>query len=161
MKNQITDIVLDADVALTPEWSTERDIALKDLTDENSFALPDRNGAAPPPGPYHLRLAQRDRRLVFDIRTAEDAPLTEFHLSFGPFAEPVRDYAQICESYFSAVKNLPPAQIEAIDMARRGIHNEGARVLAERLEGKVAIDRATARRLFTLVFVMMQGAGLS
>ncbi|MEO8531974.1 MAG: UPF0262 family protein, partial [Deltaproteobacteria bacterium] len=73
----------------------------------------------------------------------------------------VRDYTQICESYFSAVKTLPPAQIEAIDMARRGIHNEGARVLAERLEGKVAIDRATARRLFTLVFVMMQGESAS
>ena len=156
MKNRVTNIVLDTDVTLSPEWAQERDIALKDLADENSFALPDRNGVPPEPGPYHLHLALKDRRLVFDIRTSTDDRLTEFHLSFGPFADAVRDYAQICESYFAAVKNLPPAQIEAIDMARRGIHNEGARVLAERLEGKVAVDRATARRLFTLIFILMQ-----
>jgi len=158
LKNQVTEIAIDTDVLLTPEWLKERDIALRDLAEDNSFALPDHNGVAPPPGPYRLHLALRERRLVFDIRAVDQKRLAEFHLSFGPFAEAVRDYAQICESYFSAVNSLPPAQIEAIDMARRGIHNEGARVLAERLEGKVAIDRATARRLFTLIFVLMKGA---
>ena len=82
---------------------------------------------------------------------------TEFHLSLGPFRQVVKDYFQICESYFDAVKKLPPSQIEAIDMGRRGIHNEGARVLQERLEGKADIDIDTARRLFTLICVLHWG----
>jgi uncharacterized protein (UPF0262 family) len=81
----------------------------------------------------------------------------EFHLSLGPFRQVVKDYFQICESYFDAVKRLPPSQIEAIDMARRGIHNEGARVLQERLEGKAVVDTATSRRLFTLICVLHWG----
>ena len=81
----------------------------------------------------------------------------EFHLSLGPFRQVVKDYFQICESYFEAVKNLPTIQIETIDMARRGIHNEGARVLQERLEGKASIDNQTARGLFTLICVLHFG----
>ena len=84
-------------------------------------------------------------------------PRSEFHLSLGPFRQVVKDYFQICESYFDAVKRLPPSQIEAIDMARRGIHNEGARVLQERLEGKAVVDTATSRRLFTLICVLHWG----
>jgi uncharacterized protein (UPF0262 family) len=81
----------------------------------------------------------------------------EFHLSLGPFRQIVKDYFQICDSYFDAVKRLAPAQIEAIDMARRGIHNEGAAVLQERLDGKASLDKDTARRLFTLICVLQWG----
>ena len=99
----------------------------------------------------------RDRRLVFAIATETDDPVGEFQLSLGPFRQVVKDYFQICESYFEAVKTLPPSQIETIDMARRGIHNEGSRVLQERLEGKVEVDTDTARRLFTLICVLHFG----
>jgi uncharacterized protein (UPF0262 family) len=116
-----------------------------------------REDRAVPEGPYRLGLAIREKRLVFDIRTDTDEPAAEFHLSLSPFRQVVKDYWAICESYFDAVKNMPPSQIETIDMARRGIHNEGARVLAERLEGKAEIDNDTARRLFTLICVLHFG----
>ncbi len=141
----------------TPEIEQERRVALFDLMEENSFALPGREGQPPPPGPYRLYLSIRERRLVFDLRTEGGAPAAEFHLSLSPFRQVVKDYFQICESYFDAVKKLPPSKIEAIDMARRGIHNEGARVLQERLEGKAELDTDTARRLFTLVCVLHFG----
>jgi uncharacterized protein (UPF0262 family) len=141
----------------TPEIEQERRVAIFDLLEENSFALPPRDGRAAPDGPYRLGLAIRDGRLVFEITTEAAAPVTAFHLSLGPFRQVVKDYFQICESYFEAVKRLPPSQIEAIDMARRGIHNEGARVLQERLEGKAAVDIDTARRLFTLICVLHWG----
>lgn len=139
----------------TPEIEQERKVAIFDLLEDNSFTVP-RNGV--PDGPYRLGLAIRERRLVFDVQTEEEQPAAEFHLSLGPFRQVVKDYFQICESYFDAVKTLPPSQIEAIDMARRGIHNEGARVLQERLEGKADVDIDTARRLFTLICVLHFGA---
>ncbi len=161
-RNRISRIEID-DSALpppTPEIEQERKVAIFDLLEENSFALPPRAGRQPPEGPYHLRLAIHDRRLVFDIRTETGAPAAQFHLALGPFRQVVKDYFQICESYFDAVKKLPPSQIETIDMARRGIHDEGARVLIERLEGKAEVDRDTARRLFTLICVLhFGGAG--
>jgi len=132
----------------TPEMDQERKVAIFDLLEENSFAIP---RAAEFPGPYRLRLGIREGRLVFDLGSETAAKVAEFHLSLGPFRQVVKDYFQICESYFEAVKRLPPSQIEAIDMARRGIHNEGARVLQERLQGKAVVDAATARRLFTLI----------
>jgi uncharacterized protein (UPF0262 family) len=138
----------------TPEIEQERAVAIFDLLEENSFALPS-EGA--PEGPYRLALAIRERRLVFDLAT-ETAPASAFHLSLGPFRQVVKDYWQICEAYFDAVKKLPPSQIEAIDMARRGIHDEGARILQDRLEGKAVIDKDTARRLFTLICVLHFGA---
>ncbi|MDB2407006.1 UPF0262 family protein [Jannaschia sp.] len=138
----------------TPEIEQERAVAIFDLLEDNSFALV---AADAPPGPYDLHLAIRDRRLVFEV-SAEAASAGAFHLSLGPFRQVVKDYWQICESYFTAVKKLPPSQIEAIDMARRGIHNEGARILQERLEGKAEIDTDTARRLFTLICVLHFGA---
>ena len=141
----------------TPEIEQERKVAIFDLLEENSFALPARDGRGVPPGPYRLALSIRDKRLVFDVRTEEGEAAQEFHLSLGPFRQVVKDYFQICESYFDAVKSLPPSQIETIDMARRGIHNEGARVLMERLEGKAVVDDDTARRLFTLVCVLHFG----
>ena len=141
----------------TPEIEQERRVAVFDLLEDNSFAIPDRDGRDVLSGPYRLLLAIRDRRLVFDVQTEKEEPAAEFHLSLGPFRQVVKDYFQICESYFDAVKKLPPGQIEAIDMARRGIHNEGARVLQERLEGKADLDIDTARRLFTLICVLHFG----
>jgi len=141
----------------TPEIAQERKVAIFDLLEDNSFELPDRDGRDVPAGPYHLDLSIREKRLVFDVTTEADAKAAEFHLSLGPFRQVVKDYFQICESYFDAVKNLPPSQIETIDMARRGIHNEGSRVLQERLDGKAEIDTDTARRLFTLICVLHFG----
>ena len=141
----------------TPEIEQERKVAMFDLLEENSFQLPKRDEREVPPGPYHLGLSIKERRLVFDIQTEDEAKAAEFHLSLSPFRQVVKDYWAICESYFDAVKNLPPSQIETIDMARRGIHNEGARILAERLEGKAEIDNDTARRLFTLICVLHFG----
>ena len=138
----------------TPEIEQERKVAMFDLLEENTFTLPKRDDRQVPEGPYHVDLSIRDKRLVFDINTEGGEKAAEFHLSLSPFRQVVKDYYQICESYFDAVKKLPPSQIEAIDMGRRGIHNEGARVLRERLEGKVDIDDQTARRLFTLVCVL-------
>ncbi|PZR00333.1 MAG: hypothetical protein DI533_07080 [Cereibacter sphaeroides] len=141
----------------TPEIEQERRVAIFDLLEDNSFALPTREDRAVVPGPYRLGLAIREGRLVFAIADEASAAVGEFHLSLGPFRQVVKDYFQICESYFEAVKRLPPSQIEAIDMARRGIHNEGARVLQERLNGKATVDIDTARRLFTLICVLHWG----
>ncbi len=139
----------------TPEMEQERRVAIFDLLEDNSLTLPGRAGQDVPAGPYALLLAVRDRRLVFDLSSDSGEQVAEFHLSMGPFRQVVKDYFQICQSYFDAVKRLPPAQIEAIDMARRGIHNEGARTLQERLEGKAEIDIDTSRRLFTLLCALV------
>jgi len=140
--------------APTPEIEQERRVAIFDLLEENSFSLPARGDQPAAKGPFKLTLSIIERRLVFAIFDETGAPLGEFHLSLSPFRQVIKDYFQICESYFDAVKRLPPAQIEAIDMGRRGIHDEGSRVLLERLNGKVIIDHATARRLFTLICVL-------
>ena len=142
----------------TPEVEQERKVALFDLMEQNSFALPAREGAAVPPGPYRLTLCIRDKRLGFGLDTEDHQKAAEFHLSLSPFRQVVKDYFHICKSYFDAVKKLPASQIETIDMARRGIHNEGARILQERLEGKAELDNDTARRLFTLICVLHFGA---
>ena len=141
----------------TPEIEQERRVAMFDLMEENSFVIPEREGRPVPPGPYDVALSIRDKRLVFDVTAGGGQKAAEFHLSLAPFRQVVKDYFQICKSYFDAVKTLPPSQIETIDMARRGIHNEGARILQERLDGKVAVDDGTARRLFTLVCVLHFG----
>lgn len=157
--SKIVEIVLD-DAGLpppTPQIEQERKVALFDLLEDNSFALLARDDRPVPSGPYKLDLSIKDRRLVFALQDVATAVEGEFHLSLGPFRQVVKDYFQICESYFDAVKTLPPSQIETIDMARRGIHNEGARVLAERLEGKADVDHDTARRLFTLICVLHFG----
>lgn len=141
----------------TPEIEQERRVAIYDLLEDNVFALPPKPDRVLPEGPFRVRLAIRDGRLVFDIATDDGEKAAEFHLSLGPFRQVVKDYFQICESYFDAVKRLPPSQIEAIDMARRGIHNEGAAILRERLSGKADVDTDTARRLFTLICVLHWG----
>ncbi|SET08983.1 UPF0262 family protein [Paracoccus homiensis] len=139
----------------TPEMEQERKVAIFDLIEDNSFAVPGRDDQPAPDGPFALELCIREGRLVFDVTTEQADKVAEFHLSLGPFRQVVKDYFQICQSYFDAVKKLPPAQIEAIDMARRGIHNEGARTLQERLEGKAQLDIDTARRLFTLICALI------
>jgi uncharacterized protein (UPF0262 family) len=151
------DIDTDGMPAPTPEIEQERNVAVFDLLEQNSFVLPAREDRDVPEGPYRLTLAIREKRLVFDVDTEDGRAAAEFHLSLSPFRQVVKDYWQICESYYDAVKRLPPSQIEAIDMARRGIHNEGARILEERLEGKAKVDTDTARRLFTLICVLHYG----
>ncbi len=144
--------------APTPEIEQERKVAMFDLMEENTFDLPQREGREVPDGPYSVGLSIREKRLVFAVKTETGEPAAEFHLSLSPFRQVVKDYWAICESYFDAVKNMPPSQIETIDMARRGIHNEGARILEERLEGKASVDSDTARRLFTLICVLHFGS---
>ena len=135
----------------TSEIEKERRVALYDLLEENKFEVPSVSG------PYHLILSIKEKRLVFEVSKEDRSPVIEFHLSLSPFRQVVKDYWAICESYYDAVKNLPPGQIETIDMARRGIHDEGARILLERLDGKVIINNDTSRRLFTLICVLHFG----
>lgn len=146
----LIDVQLDTEnlPAPTPEVEQERRVAIYDLLEENVFGL---DTADAPLGPYKLKLAMMDRRLVLDITTEKDEPAAQFHLSLSPLKQVIKDYFQICESYFDAITRLPPAQIEAIDMGRRGIHNEGASQVIERLDGKIKTDNDTARRLFTLI----------
>ena len=128
------------------------------MLEKNTFKLPEKAPKRVVQGPFNLNLAIKDKRLVFDLSAAAGDKVAEFHLSLSPFKQVVKDYWSICESYYDAVKNLPPGQIETIDMARRGIHNEGARILLERLEGKAEIDYDTSRRLFTLICVLHFGS---
>lgn len=143
--------------APTAEIEQERRVAIFDLLEDNRFGLPERDDRQVAPGPYRLLLAIREGRLAFDINTEGGDLAAQVILSLSPFRQVVKDYFQICESYYNAVKTLPPAQIEAIDMGRRGIHDEGARLLGERLEGKIVVDQPTARRLFTLICVLHFG----
>lgn len=154
--DRLIDIQLDDSglPAPTPEIEQERRIAIFDLLEENTFGIVGREGRIVPAGPYKLDLSIADRRLVFNLQTESGEKAGEFHLSLTPFRQVIKDYFQICESYFDAVKRLPPSKIEAIDMGRRGIHNEGSNIILERLDGKVNTDMATARRLFTLICVL-------
>ena len=124
----------------------ERAVAIKDLIAANSFAPVGHRG-----GPYALHLGMKDNRLLLDIRLADGEPVIAHLLSLSPFKRIVKDYFLICDSYYSAIRNSTPQQIEALDMGRRGLHNEGSSLLRERLEGKVKTDLDTARRLFTLI----------
>ena len=134
--------------APTDQIEHERKVAMFDLIEKNSFT-PDGAAEAGSEGPFDLRLAYEDNRLVFDIAGPNFA--RKIMLSLAPFKAMIRDYQMICESYYEALKNATPGQIESIDMGRRGVHNEAAELLTERLKGKVEIDHETARRLFTLV----------
>ena len=137
-------------VRRSAEVEHELAVAIFDLVEANRF-----QPAGLPPGPYRLRLAIRDgRSLIFDIRDAGDRPLGEVGLALNAFRRIVKDYFTVCESYYQAIRNAPAARIEALDMGRRGLHNEGAELLSEHLAGRVAIDDDTARRLFTLLCVL-------
>lgn len=137
-------------VRRSPEVEHERAVAIFDILEDNSFAPIGHDG-----GPYDLHLSIEDRqRLVMDIRHEDGGQVAKVTLSLTPFRRLVKDYFQICESYFDAIKRLSPSQIETIDMARRGLHNEGSELLSERLGDKIEMDGPTARRLFTLICVL-------
>jgi uncharacterized protein (UPF0262 family) len=149
---RITDIKLDdrTVVRRSPEIEHEMGVAMYDLLEQNRFAP-----VGDMSGPYHVELSIRDARsLVFDIMTERDEPLGEVMMALTPFRRIVKDYFTVCESYFDAIKNAPASRIEALDMGRRGLHNEGADLLRDNLKGKIDIDEETARRLFTLVCVL-------
>ncbi len=127
----------------------ERAVAIYDLIEDNSFAPVDHDG-----GPYALILSITENRLVFDIRLDDGTPVMAHLLSLTPFRRIVKDYFMICDSYYKAIRTATPNQIEAIDMGRRGLHNEGSELLRERLKEKIEVDFDTARRLFTLICVL-------
>ena len=130
----------------SPDVEHEREVAICDLLESNHFALVDKA-----PGPYSLIIALVDRKLAFNISSENGTELAIFMLSLSPFKRVIKDYFMICESYFDAIKTAPPSRIEAIDMGRRGLHDEGSRLLMTRLDGKIELDFDTARRLFTLI----------
>jgi uncharacterized protein (UPF0262 family) len=137
-------------VRRSAEVEHERAVAIFDLLEDNLFRPED----CPDAGPFRLHLSMEDNRMLFDIRDAENSDLTKVLLPLTPFRTIVRDYFMICDSYYKAIKKASPSQIEAIDMGRRGLHNEGSELLRERLAGKVEVDHNTARRLFTLICVL-------
>jgi len=137
-----------------PEVEHERRVAIFDLIESNSFGVIGHAG-----GPYTLKLSAQERRLAFEIGLEGGDHVHTFVLSMSPFRGVIRDYFMICESYYDAIRTMTPGQIEAIDMARRGIHNEGSELFAERLEGKIEVDFDTSRRLFTLICALHSGQG--
>lgn len=137
--------------ARTPEIQQELDVAIYDLIEDNRFKPLARDGEPVVSGPYKLGVGMAGRMMVMRIMANDIDNASELHLSLSPLRGIIKDYFAICEQYFDAVKRLPPSQIEAIDMGRRGIHNEGAEILMERLDGRIATDRNTARRLFTVI----------
>ncbi|RCW27217.1 uncharacterized protein (UPF0262 family) [Ciceribacter lividus] len=147
---RLCDVILDETIGRsTPDVEHERAVAIFDLIEENSF-----EPVGHPGGPYKLYLSLVDSKLVFSIKTEKEAAVATHILSLTPFRRIIRDYFMICESYYEAIRSSTPSQIEAIDMGRRGIHNEGSQTLMDRLSGKIRIDFDTARRLFTLVCVL-------
>lgn len=132
-----------------PDIEHERAVAIYDLLEQNSFAPVDHSG-----GPYALHLSMADNRLVFDIRMADGVSVVAHFLSLTPLRKIVKDYFLICDSYYAAIRTATPERIEAIDMGRRGLHDEGSHILMERLKDKVTVDFDTARRLFTLICVL-------
>ena len=132
-----------------PDQEHERAIAIYDIVEKNAFAVPEG-----PPGPFHLRLSIVEGKLAFEIKEEAGAPVMIHYLSLSPFRRVIRDYRMVCESYYAAIRTASPTQIEAIDMGRRGLHNEASELLQQRLDGKVDVDFDTARRLFTLIFAL-------
>ena len=132
-----------------PDIEHERAVAIYDLIEENKFAPFGHDG-----GPYALHLSLSDNRLVFDIRLEDGRPVVAHHLSISRFRKIVKDYFLICDSYYAAIRTATPDRIEAIDMGRRGLHDEGSRILQDSIKRKLEIDFDTARRLFTLICVL-------
>ena len=127
----------------------ERAIAIHDLLETNAFAPAGRSR-----GPFKLHLSVSGSRLVFDIRRADDARIVAHLLSLSPLRRIVKDYFVVCDSYYAAVRNATPERIEALDMSRRALHDEGSALLVAQLKGKVTLDFETARRLYTLICVL-------
>ena len=134
----------------TPEVLQEQNLAIYDLIQDNFFELIGSESE----GPYRLNILLNENNLVLEIQTKESQIIKKFFLSLTPLRQIINDYLIICNSYFDAIKNLPLDKIEAIDMGRKGIHNEGARVLIERLEGRIKINLETSRRIFTLIYTL-------
>jgi uncharacterized protein (UPF0262 family) len=134
------------------QFEHERKVAIHDLLEDNYFAP-----TGDFRGPFNLRLSVVENHLVFDVRDQADAKLTEFTLSLSSFHSIIKDYFIVCDSYFAAIKTSPPSKIEALDMGRRSLHDEGGEMLIGRLAGKLDIDQETARRLFTLICVLRAG----
>ncbi len=151
-RHRIVHVALDerSVVRRSPEVEHERAVAIFDLLEENVFKPVE----CPDDGPYRLHLSIEDNRLIFDIRADDNRDLSKITLPLTPFRTIVRDYFMICDSYYKAIKRATPSQIEAIDMGRRGLHNEGSDLLRERLAAKVEVDHNTSRRLFTLICVL-------
>ncbi len=150
-QHSIAHITLDEKsvVRRSPDVEHERAVAIYDLLEENHFAP-----VGDYQGPYHLHLGIEENRLQFHINSDADEPLGTVTLPLSPFRRIVKDYFTVCETYYEAIKTASPSRIEAIDMGRRGLHNEGSELLRERLDGKIGIDFDTARRLFTLICVL-------
>lgn len=147
---RLCDVVLDETIGRsTPDVEHERAVAIFDLLEENSFEPEGHAG-----GPYKLHLSLVDTKLIFLIKTEGDEDVATHILSLTPFRRIIKDYFMICDSYYQAIRSSTPSQIEAIDMGRRGIHNEGSQTLMDRLSGKIKMDFDTARRLFTLICVL-------
>jgi uncharacterized protein (UPF0262 family) len=132
-----------------PDVEHERAVAIYDLLEKNTFAPVGHDG-----GPYTLHLRVTGSRLAFEIRLEDGTPVVAHLLSLAPLRSVVKDYFLICDSYYAAIRTATPDKIEAIDMGRRGLHNDGSTLLQNRLKGKIAVDFDTARRLFTLVCVL-------
>lgn len=150
-KHRIINIFLDEKsvVRRAAHVEHERKVAIYDILEENRFQL-----VGDDSGPYNLHLSIEENRLVFDVRNEKNKPLDRFSLPVNSFRKIVKDYFMVCESYLDAIKSAPPSRIEALDMGRRSLHNEGSDILRERLADRVEIDKATARRLFTLICVL-------
>jgi len=150
-QNRIVTVTLDEESIgrSGPDIEHERAIAIYDLVEQNLFAPEGATG-----GPFTLHIGITGNRLMFDIRQEDGTPVVTHLLSLTPFRRIVKDYFMICDSYYQAIRTATPDKIEAIDMGRRGIHDEGSRTLQERLKGKVRLDFETARRLFTLICVL-------
>ena len=147
---RLCDVVLDETIGrATPDVEHERAVTIFELIEENSFEPVGHES-----GPYKLNLSLIDSKLVFAISNQAGETIATHILSLTPFRRLVKDYFMICESYYAAIRSSTPSQIEAIDMGRRGIHNEGSQTLMDRLDGKILMDFDTARRLFTLVCVL-------
>ena len=130
----------------SPDREQERSIAIFDIVERNSFAVPGHER-----GPYRLIIALHEQKLLLDVREEDDTPVIAHLLSLKPLRRVVRDYFLLCDSYYNAIRTRSASEIEAIDMGRRGLHDEAAALLVERLEGKIEVDFETARRLFTLI----------
>jgi uncharacterized protein (UPF0262 family) len=150
-RNRLSEVILDE--ATIPPGATgldhEREVAIFDLIEENSFAVVGRDD-----GPFVLAISQEESKLTFDVRAANGEEAASIVVSMTPLRPLLKDYFLACETYYSAIRTASPRQIEAIDRQRTTLHNEGAELMAQRLAGKVEIDQATARRLFALVSVL-------
>ncbi len=148
---RLVDVVLDEGSISrsTPEVEHDRAVAIYDLIEDNCF-----QPVGHPPAKFVLNLSVIEKKLVFHVKTEDDQEVVTHVLSLSPLRKIVKDYDLICESYYEAIRHSTPSQIEAIDMGRRGVHNEGSAVLMERLQGKIELDLQTARRLFTLVYAL-------